>query len=106
MAGRHPAPTSDRVWPRFSRYVIAGGYLQPATGAKLSWYDPWEDFLAVRRSSASAEVALDSLLRLLHNTQVRKLSADEVARVAQERTSTAKRAGEVLRPTLVKYTID
>ena len=106
MPGKPSAHAQDRVWPRFSRYVITGGYLRPAPGARLSWYDPWEDFLAVRRSSASAEVALDSLLRLLHKTQVRKLSADEVARVAQERTSTAKRAGEVLRPTLVKYTID
>ncbi|HET7503931.1 MAG TPA: hypothetical protein VFK02_23075 [Kofleriaceae bacterium] len=106
MAGRHPAPTSDRVWPRFSRYVIAGGYLRPAAGAKLSWYDPWEDFLAVRRSSASAEVAFDSLLRLLDRARVKMLSEDEIARVGRRHVSRSTEDGGILRPALVTYAID
>jgi hypothetical protein len=86
--------------------VIAGGYLRPAPDARLSWYDPWADFISVRGRSASAEVALDSLLRLLDKTHVRKLSADDIARVARERVSTSKRDGELLRPTLATHAID
>lgn len=106
MAGRHPAPTSDRVWPRFSRYVIDGGYLRPAAGAKLSWYDPWEDFLAVRRSSASAEVAFDSLLRLLDRARVKMPSADEIARVARRNGAPSRQDDGILRPSLMTYEID
>jgi len=106
MAGRHSAPTSDRVWPRFSRYVIDGGYLRPAAGAKLSWYDPWEDFLAVRRSSASAAVAFGSLLRLLDRARVKMPSADEIARVGRRHVSPSKEDGGLLRPALVTYAID
>jgi len=106
MARRSQTATSDRGWPRFSRYVIAGGYLRPAPDATLSWYDPWADFISVRRRSVSTEVALDSFLRLLDKTHVRKLSADEVVRVVQAHASPPMRANEILRPTLVKHAVD
>lgn len=106
MAKRSHTAAPDRVWPRFSRYMIAGGYLRPAAGARLSWYDPWEDFLAVRRSSASAEVAFDSLLRLLDRARVKMPSADEIARVGRRHVSPSKEDGGLLRPALVTYAID
>jgi hypothetical protein len=31
-------------WWRFSRYVVCRGQVQPAQGAKLTTYDPWENF--------------------------------------------------------------
>jgi hypothetical protein len=31
-------------WWRFDRYQIKDGSLQPAPGARLHWYDPWDEF--------------------------------------------------------------
>jgi hypothetical protein len=101
MAARRQR-TPIGLWPRCSRYEISDGYIVPTRDAKLTWYDPWHDFLATRRDHATAEAAYDELLRLLDSVAVRMLSVDEVSRVARGRS----KAGAVLRPTFVKYTFD
>ncbi len=49
-------------WPRFDRYIIEAGYIRPAPGAKLTWYDPWEPFLEVRGESLGDGAAYHRLL--------------------------------------------
>lgn len=37
-----PFEKHGEKWWRFSKMEVQGNYLQPAEGAKLEWYDPWE----------------------------------------------------------------
>jgi hypothetical protein len=70
-------------WWRFDCYEIKDGSIQPAAGARLQWYDPWEEFLKTRTSN-DIQPPYQSLLRLareLHFTSQRY--PDRVTKASQ-----------------------
>jgi len=60
-------PKRVSLWPRFSRYEPRGGRIAPARGAKLEWYDPWQEYQQARTKKRAQPpyVSLISLFRRL-----------------------------------------
>jgi hypothetical protein len=60
-------PETQYGWWRFDRYEIEGAVIRPASGSRLSWYDPWADFQQVRNQTSGqpAYVELAQLASIL-----------------------------------------
>lgn len=71
-------------WWRFDRYEIKGGSIQPAPGARLHWYDPWDEF-GKTRTHNDVQPPYRSLLKLARGLQFpSQRYPDRVAKVSQE----------------------
>lgn len=66
-----PIQVGEGRWVRFDRYELSGGYLQPAGGAALERYDPWETYRASRITRRGGEAPYESLLGLLTRIHAR-----------------------------------
>ena len=72
------AVTAERGgWWRFSEYEVVDGRIRPKAGARLSQYDPWENFRLSRSRGGTGEPPYQSLLRLLQEIDYRQVRGPE-----------------------------
>ena len=58
-------------WCRFDRYEIGDGYIRPATGANLEYFDPWQDYRRAGGGRGAWIPPYGSLLELVRNLESR-----------------------------------
>ena len=58
-------------WPRFDRYEVREGYIRPARGAALRWYDPWTGHEPSRAHSKRTPTGYPALLRLARECRLK-----------------------------------
>lgn len=78
---------SAGLWWKFDRYDLKDGYIVPAKNARLTRYNPWNDYWDARdaRTRDQQQPAYSSLLQLL--TEIKTLPASDTGRLEPNRDS-------------------
>jgi hypothetical protein len=81
LGTRRPRLAPSCAWARYDSYEIREGhrdpegYIRPAPGAKLHWFDPWLDYEAARQTTRS-QPPYQSLLALADKLGLAELGMD------------------------------